>query len=251
MPPVQSGSEVRIERSDGLAVLVLDAPQRRNALTAAMGREITAACDEIDADASIGAVIVRGEGGYFCAGGDRPTLAKAGADPAHPEQFEAMDAIYGAFARVGQLEPPTVAAVEGGAVGAGLNLMLATDLRIVARDARITSGFLGLGLHPGGGHGTLLARTGSRETGAALALFGATIDGTAAAQAGLAYAAVAPDEVVDRAVALTAAPAADPDLSRRTARSFRLQAGPPTLPWPAALELERPAQMWSMRRRAG
>ena len=67
---------------DGIAVLTLNAPERRNALTVAMAEELTAACEAIDADAAVGAVVVRGEGGYFCAGGDRATLAAAGNDPA-------------------------------------------------------------------------------------------------------------------------------------------------------------------------
>ena len=64
--------EIELERrDDGIAVLTLNAPDRRNALTVAMAEALTAACEEIDADAAVGAVVVRGEGGYFCAGGDR------------------------------------------------------------------------------------------------------------------------------------------------------------------------------------
>ena len=81
--------------------------------------------------------------GFFCAGGDRATLGAAGEDPANPDTYAGMGAIYRSFARVGELEPPTIAAVRGGAVGAGLNLMMATDLRIVARD-----GARDLRLHP-------------------------------------------------------------------------------------------------------
>ena len=68
--------EIELERrADGIAVLTLNAPERRTALTVAMAEALTAACQAIDADAAVGAVVVRGEGGYFCAGGDRPTLA--------------------------------------------------------------------------------------------------------------------------------------------------------------------------------
>ena len=88
-----------------------------------------------------------------------------------------------------------MAAIRGGAVGAGVNLAFATDLRVVARDAKIVSGFLQIGLHPGGGHGVLLGRTGQREAAAAMALFGQGIDGARAAELGLAWAAVDDDEV--------------------------------------------------------
>lgn len=241
--------EISLERHDGVATITLDAPDRRNALTEPMARELVEACEEVDADQSVGAVVVRGAGGFFCAGGDRATLAQAGRDPAAPETYAGLGSVYRSFARVGELEPPTVAAIRGGAVGAGLNLAFATDLRIVARDARIVSGFLPIGLHPGGGHGALLGRTGSREAAAALALFGERIDGARAAELGLAWSAVEDNEVEGVAAALAARAAADPELARRTARSLRTELGPPPLPWPAALELERASQMWSMRRK--
>lgn len=243
-------AEVNLERADGVATLILDAPDRRNALTLSMARELAAACDEIDADASVGAVVVRGSGGYFCAGGDRQTLAEAGRDPAAPEAWEGIGDVYRSFARVGELEPPTIAAIRGGAVGAGVNLAFATDLRVVANDAKIISGFLPIGLHPGGGHGVLLGRTGIREAAAAMALFGERIDGARAAELGLAWAAVEDDEVEAKAAELAAAPAADPELARRVAKSLRAQLGPPALPWPVALDMERASQMWSMRRKS-
>ncbi|MBA2349456.1 MAG: enoyl-CoA hydratase/isomerase family protein, partial [Solirubrobacterales bacterium] len=181
--------ELTLERDGGVALLTLRAPSRRNALTVAMAEAMVAACEEIDADASIGAVIVGAEGDYFCAGGDRATLAAAGEDPAEPAAYRGLTAIYEAFARVGRLEPPTVAAIRGGCVGAGTNLALATDLRVVAEDARLASGFLPIGLHPGGGHSHLLSRACGRETANAMQLFGAAVSGARAAELGLAWAA--------------------------------------------------------------
>ena len=140
--------------------------------------------------------------------------------------------------------------MRGGAVGAGLNLMLATDLRVVARDARVISGFLPIGLHPGGGHGALLGRMGAREAAAAMALFGEQIDGERAAALGLAWIAVDDHDVDETALALAARAGADPALARRTTASLRTVLGPPAIPWHAALELERASQMWSMRRKA-
>jgi enoyl-CoA hydratase len=243
-------NEISVERRDGVAVLTLDAPKRRNALTLAMADELVATCDELDADSGVGAVVVRGEGGFFCAGGDRATLDAAGRDPADPKVYAGLGAVYRSFARVGELEAPTIAAVRGGAVGAGLNLMLATDLRVVARDARVISGFLPIGLHPGGGHGALLGRTGAREAAAAMALFGEPIDGEHAAALGVAWCAVDDGDVDQTAIGLAARAAGDPELARRTAASLRTVLGPPPIPWPAALELERASQMWSMRRKA-
>ena len=242
--------EIGLARDGGVATISLEAPARRNALTLEMATALVAACDEVDADPAVGAVVIRGEGGYFCAGGDRATLSEAGRDPASPQAWRGLGAVYRSFARVGELEPPTIAAVRGGAVGAGLNLAFATDLRVVARDATLLSGFLPIGLHPGGGHASLLGRTGAREAAAALTLFGERIDGTRTAELGMAWAAVEDAEVDGTAAALAARAAADPELARRTARSLRTELGPPALPWPAALDLERASQMWSMRRKS-
>ena len=240
--------DITLDRADGVATITLDAPDRRNALILDMARELVAACDEIDADPSVGAVVVAG-GEFFCAGGDRQTLADAGRDPATPDAWDGIGLVYRSFARVGELEPPTVAAIRGGAVGAGVNLAFATDLRVVATDAKIVSGFLQIGLHPGGGHGVLLGRTGQREAAVAMAMFGQGIDGARAAELGLAWAAPADAEVEPAARELATAPAADPALARRVARSLRTEMGPPALPWPAALDMERASQMWSMRRK--
>jgi len=241
--------EIQLDRRAGVATITLNAPDRRNALTRAMARRLVNACDEIDADPAIGAVVVRGAGGFFCAGGDRQTLADAGRDPATPDAWSSIGDVYRSFQRVGELEPPTIAAVRGGAVGAGMNLAFATDIRVVAHDAKLVSGFLPIGLHPGGGHAALLGRTGVREATAALALFGERIDGTRAAELGLAWQAVDDGDVDARAAELAMVPGADPELARRTARSLRTELGPPALPWAAALDLERASQMWSMRRK--
>lgn len=242
--------EVRVEREGAAARLVLDAPARRNALTVPMAEELVAACEDLDADRGVGAVVVCGEGGFFCAGGDRDTLRAAGVDPAAEEPWAAVGAIYSAFARVGELEPPTVAAVRGGAVGAGVNLMLATDLRVVGEDARVASGFMRLGIHPGGGHFALAGRTAGREVAVAVGLFDQELTGARAAALGMAWAAVPDGEVEPLALELAARAGADPELARRTARSMRLELGPPAVGWPLALESERAAQMWSMRRAA-
>ncbi len=245
-------AEIELERrDDGVAVLTLNAPARRNALTVEMAEALIAACEEVDADDAVGAVVVRGEGGYFCAGGDRNVLADAGRDPAEDVRYRGMTTVYRSFARVGELEPPTIAAISGGAVGAGLNLALATDLRVIAEDAVLLSGFIPIGLHPGGGHTALLGRLGSRETASALALFGERLTGAQAVEHGLAWTAVPTTDVLATAEALAAVPAKDPALARRTAASLRTALGPPALPWRAVLELERASQMWSMRRKAG
>jgi enoyl-CoA hydratase len=242
--------EVLLEVDGGVAVVTLNAPQRRNALTPAMARELITAFDEVDARDDVGALVVRGVGKSFCAGGDVQTLADAGRDPAAPDAYAGMGAIYDSFYRLGQVKAPTIAAVRGSAVGAGMNMLLATDLRIVARDVRLLCGFLKRGMHPGGGHFVILSRLVGREAAAAMALFGEEVDGERAVALGLAWESVDDAAVEDRAMELAARVARDPELARVATANFRKETGPPHVSWEVATQFERPAQMWSMRRSA-
>jgi enoyl-CoA hydratase len=242
--------EVLLEVDEGVAVVTLNAPQRRNALTPAMAGELIAVFDEVDARDDVGALVVRGVGKSFCAGGDVQTLTDAGRDPAAPDAYAGMGAIYDSFYRLGQVKAPTIAAVRGSAVGAGMNMLLATDLRIVARDVRLLCGFLKRGMHPGGGHFVILSRLVGREAAAAMALFGEEVDGARAVALGLAWETVDDAAVEDRALELAARVARDPALARVAAGNFRKETGPPHVSWEVATQFERPAQMWSMRRSA-
>jgi enoyl-CoA hydratase len=242
-------SEIELSFEGHVAVIKLAAEARRNALTPTMCEDLVAACDEVDWNADVGAVVITG-GPYFCAGAHRDTLAGAGADPLADPNHANLSVVYRAFVRVGELEAPTVAAVRGGAIGAGINLALATDLRIVADDAQLMAGFSRIGLHPGGGFFVLSGRTAGRETTAALGLFGEAISGQHAADLGIAWEAVPDGDVEARAMELATRAGDDPDLARRTTRSFRQELGPPLASWPVAVDAERAAQMWSMRRKA-
>lgn len=240
--------EVVLDRDAAVAVITLNAPQRRNALTPAMAALFVAACEEVERDPAIGALVVRGAGGSFCAGADVQMLTDAGADPSESVAYERISAIYGAFTRLGAVGVPTIAAARGAAVGAGLNLLLAADLRILAEDARLLSGFLRRGIHPGGGHFVLLSRSAGREATAAVALFDEEIDGDRAVSLGLAWRSV-PDADVDTvALELARRAARDPALARAAVASFRRETGPPAVPWDVASSAERATQMWSMRR---
>lgn len=243
-----TSGEVQLEVDGGVAVVTLNAPQRRNALTPAMATELIATFDEVDARDDVGALVVRAVGKSFCAGGDVQTLTDAGRDPAAPDAYAGMGAIYDSFYRLGQVRVPTIAAVRGSAVGAGMNMLLAADLRIVAQDARLICGFLKRGIHPGGGHFVLLSRLVGREAAAAMALFGEEVDGETAVRLGLAWETHDDDAVEERARELAARVARDPALARLAVGNFRKETGPPGVSWEIATQFERPAQMWSMRR---
>jgi enoyl-CoA hydratase len=241
-------SEVRLESASGVATITLAAPERRNALTPEMANELVEACETIDADDSIGAVVIQAEGLGFCAGADRELLRAAGRDGTDDATFKSLRSAYEAFARVGRLAPPSIAAVRGAAVGAGVNLVFATDLRVIGHGARLIAGFLRIGVHPGGGHFTLVGRTAGREAVAAMTLFGEVIDGRKAVEIGAAWEALPDDEVEPRAQELARRVAGDPELARLAVRSMRQELGPPAVPWPVALDAETAVQQWSLRR---
>lgn len=239
--------EIRLDREGPVAIVSLAAPDRRNALVPAMAAELVAVCEQIDADHGVGAAVIRADGASFCAGAHRDLLAACAVDPTDADNYAALDLVYQAFTRVGQLQVPVIAAVRGHAVGAGVNLVLAADLRIIAETAQLATGFADIGVHPGGGHFTLMNRLVGREATAALSLFGERVCGRDAARIGLAWAAPPADEVEPRCLELARRVAARPALARATTRSFRLSVGPPALPWQAALETERASQLWSLR----
>lgn len=243
-------AEVELEVTDGVAVLTLAAPDRRNALTVSMAEELISACERIDRDPTIGAAVVQGTGGSFCSGAHRELLASAGADPAEAGNYQSLNTIYESFHRVGQLLVPSIAAIRGAAVGAGVNLALATDLRVVAEGARFIAGFLRIGLHPGGGHFSIAARAMGRQATAAMSLFNEEISGSRAQELGLAWAAVPDEEVEGLALSMAKTLSGDPDLARAALKTFRLETSAAPLSWDSAIEIEHAAQLWSLRRRA-
>lgn len=193
---------VRTDVAGGVAVVTLDDPERRNALTRATVDGIVAAFDRFEAGDEVGAVVVTGAPPAFCAGADLGDLGGS--------RREGLLAIYEGFLRVARSPLATVAAVNGAAVGAGMNLALACDLRLAGPRARFDTRFLELGLHPGGGHTWLLRRAVGDATARALVLFGRVLDGEAAARVGLAWDVVDGDALVDEAVAVAATAAAAP-----------------------------------------
>jgi len=243
-------TEVSYGVEGGIATITLAAPERRNALSVEMSRELIEAARTAESDAAVGAVIVTG-GEHFCAGAVRSVLAETGRDPVEDTAYRNLETVYQAFTTIGSIDLPTIAAVRGAAVGAGLNLALATDLRVVSRTARFLPGFAQIGIHPGGGHLSLLHRVAGREAAAAMGLFGEEVDGTRAVDLGIAWSAHEDSEVDEAARTIAGRAAADPELARRLVRSFRRETAPGGMPWEVAVELERSPQMWSLRRKHG
>jgi enoyl-CoA hydratase len=229
---------LRVERSDRVAIVTLDDPKRRNALTGGLVAELVDAFDELEADADVGAVVVTGAPPAFCAGADLGDLSTAGA-----EEFRA---IYEGFLRVARSPLPTVAAVNGPAVGAGMNLALSCDLRLAAHTARFDVRFLDLGIHPGGGHTWLLRNAVGPQAAAALVLFGQVVDGLAAERIGLVWRSVEPDDLLEEAVAVAARAASAPKpLVAATKQTLADMGGIDT--HTDAVERELTTQVWSVQ----
>jgi enoyl-CoA hydratase len=240
---------VDISVGNGVARLTLVNPTRKGAITLPMTESIYDFCAMVEADQSIGAVIVDAAGNYFCSGADTRDLAASSQDPASPEAVARTSAVYGCFVSIGTLPVPTVSLVDGGAVGAGMNLALATDLMIVTPDAVLDSGFLARGIHPGGGHLRLLGRSLGYQQAIAMAAFGAALTGSDAVELGLAWRTAAKEDLLAVAQQLCSLPAADADLARRIKLSARTVLENPSLSWTGAVEIERGVQMWSLGRK--
>lgn len=231
-------SLVITEVRDGVGTLTLNNPDERNTLTAPMVAEIIAAMDGFEADTSIGAVVVTGAPPAFCAGANLGNLAEA--------DETSLGNIYEGFLRIARSPLPTIAAVNGAAVGAGMNLALGCDVRLAARRAKFDTRFLQIGLHPGGGHTWMFRRIAGPQAAAAAVLFGDVLDGEEAARVGLVYRCVADDELGAAAQSMAAKAASAPrDLVIETKRTIAAMAGVHT--HDDAVKTELVPQLWSTR----
>jgi enoyl-CoA hydratase len=224
--------------ADGVGTLTLNNPEARNTLTAPMVDEIVQAMDAFEADEAVGAVVVTGAGPAFCAGADLGNLAEATGD--------GLGRIYEGFLRIARSPLPTLAAVNGAAVGAGMNLALGCDVRLAARRARFDTRFLTLGIHPGGGHTWMLRRTVGPLATMAAVVFGQVMDGPEAERIGLVHRCVDDDQLAAAAQELAATAAAAPrELAITVKRTIQDMAS--VADHPAAVARELDPQIWSTR----
>ena len=226
------------EVSDGIATLTLNNPQERNSMTADMVSEIVAAMNAAESDPNVRVVIVTGTPPAFCAGANLGNLAEA--------TRESLLGIYEGFLRVARSPLPTIAAVNGAAVGAGMNLALGCDVRIAARSARFDSRFLQLGLHPGGGNTWMQLRIAGMQTTMATVAFGEVLDGEAAQRAGLVWKCVDDDALMPTAREFATKAAGAPKELLESIKKTIVEIGAvPT--HTQAVEFELGPQVWSTR----
>lgn len=188
---------VNVSTDGNVGIVRLDDPDRRNILTAPMVEGLSHAFDDFEVDDAITCVVVTGEGTAFCAGAELATLERSAEG-----DFESVKQVYEGFLRVLASPLPTIAAVNGAAVGAGMNLALACDVRVASERAMFDSRFAALRLHPGGGHTWLLQRAVGYQRAVLGALFGERWDAVAALDDGLVAAVHPPERLIDEAVTL-------------------------------------------------
>jgi enoyl-CoA hydratase len=213
-------SLVLFDVADHVALITVNDPDRRNAVTSDMSTQLRAAVERAEADSDVHAVVVTGAGKAFCAGADLSALGSAAE--------EGLRRLYDGFMAVAQCTLPTIAAINGPAVGAGLNLALAADVRIAGPNALFDARFQKLGIHPGGGATWMLHRGVGPQVARAALLFGMRFDAESAVQHGLAL-RVAEDPVA-AALELAAGPAAAPrEVVLATKATMRATATPGAL----------------------
>lgn len=182
---VQTFEHLRLERpADGVARLVLDNPSQRNAMSDQMTASWVAAVDELAADRSVRVVVVTGAGTAFCSGGNTGWIAS---EPEAEVDYlrTRMMAFYRAWLSIRKLEVPTIAAVNGHAIGAGLCLALACDIRYAAEGAKLGAPFVKLGMNPGMAATYLLPDVVGEANARELLLTGRTVEAEEARQLGL------------------------------------------------------------------
>ena len=231
-------SPVTLSIESGVAVITLNRPEERNTLTADMVAAIVSAMDKVEANRSVGALVVTGAPPAFCAGANLGNLAEATAD--------SLGAIYEGFLRIARSPLPTIAAVNGAAVGAGMNMALACDVRLAGERAKFDTRFLQIGIHPGGGHTWMMRRILGPQATFATVVFGEVVDGREAERIGLVWKCVADDQLMSEAMKLaTRAAEAPRDLLESVKKTIKDMAD--VRAHPDAVKRELDPQVWSTR----
>ena len=220
---------------DGVGTVRLADAAHRNVLSATMSDDLADAVGEVLAE-SVGAIVLSADPPVFCAGGSLDSLLSRDVP---------LSQLYRGFLALANARVPTIAAVGGPAVGAGVTLPLACDVVIASAGARFDPRFLDVGIHPGGGHLWRLQRRIGSQGAAALVLFGDVLTGEEAVTAGLAWRCVEEDALEPTVMALARRAAQRPRaLVARTKQTLRASEAILDPAEAAALELE--AQQWSI-----
>jgi enoyl-CoA hydratase/carnithine racemase len=235
-----SAGPLNVERRpDGVVVLTLALPDLRNAMTAEMTQAWTEAMASLNGDRSVRAVVVTGEGTAFCSGGDLSWIAES-PDLTVDTIRDRMLPFYRAWLGIRDLEVPTIAAINGHAIGAGLCLALACDLRYAASGAYLSAPFTALGMHAGMAATYLLPEAVGLPLAKDLLFTGRRLDADEALRIGLVNGVFPAEELVDGAIAVACRIAANGPVAVRLTVAGLRNGGHASLD--AALQYEALAQ---------
>ncbi|MCP1576441.1 enoyl-CoA hydratase/carnithine racemase [Herbaspirillum rubrisubalbicans] len=202
-------STVLCEQRGAVRVLVNHDPATRNALNADLYAALTAALDEAQADPQVATIVLTGADGFFCSGGDLRLLAQRRSMA--PQQRRArLEGLHDLIRHIGRCSKPVIAAVEGGAAGAGLSLALACDLLVTTRQAQFSVAYVKVGLTPDGGVTAFLAQCLSRQMLTQLCLSGERFNGERLHAMGAVNRLVESGQALEAAVQLAATLAEGP-----------------------------------------
>jgi len=225
------------KESTGLRVLTLNDPSKRNKIDDAMRAELLESITAVRHDPDATALVVTGAGTAFCAGADLPAVF-GDSRRSVATLREDLYKVYESFLPLRSLSIPTIAAVQGPAVGAGLNLAMVCDIRVAGPLATFAATFSQIGLHPGGGCSWFLVQAMGEQRALKLLLGGGTVLGPDSVDAGLAVSVE--EDPLAAAVQLARGYAAmDPQLAQDIKRTVRAAARDG---FDAVLELEAWAQ---------
>ncbi len=187
-----------LENQDGIFTLMLNQPLSRNALSYEMAEEFERAIGELAEDPGVKGLVLTGAGAAFCAGGDFHSILSEFSRPA-VELQPRLRSFYSRFLCLRSLEVPTLAAVNGPAVGAGFSLALACDLRIASTEATFHANFLRLGVHPGMGATYFLPRLLGTSKALEILWKGEALSAQDALDLGIVSRLVKPNELMEEA----------------------------------------------------
>ncbi len=191
--------QVTVE-DDGIATLLLNDPESRNAMSPDMGIEMVAAVKQLRSNPDVRVVLVTGAGRSFSAGGNLAMLARdAGLSAEGPSMEGSPKDFYSRFLSIRRLEVPTIAVINGHAIGAGLCFALGCDIRIAAREAKMGMTFTRLGIHPGMGATYSLPRLVGSAVACELLFGGRVFDAVEAARLGIVNRVVNRDDLAEAA----------------------------------------------------
>ena len=233
-----SGDVLRIDRDGPVLTLTIDDPATRNALSPALTRAIVAACAAANEDIGVSCVILTGAGDVFCAGGNiKDMYARANHFAGNAAEIRRtyMTGVQTIARALYDLEVPSIAAVNGAAMGAGMDFATMCTMRIASDRANFAESFIKLGLTSAAGGAWFLTRAIGTSAAAEMALTGDTIDAARALEIGLVSRVVPHAALLDEARALAAR------ITRHPAHSIRLNTRllreSARLDLPAALEI--------------